>query len=224
MSYIINKIILPVIILITGALGMSATDFKLDNSGKKTFNINSKVGAIELKFVSSAPLEEIIGYVDVESIKSTINLDPGNIEQTNGKISFPVKSLETGIKMRNQHLYSDTWLNADKYPQIEFELKELKDIKIRGVDVPAGRSTVNATATGTFTLHGKTKTITVPLTITYIKESDATKKRASGDFVSFEGNFQIALADFDVKGKEGVVGSKVGEKISISLKLFYNSK
>lgn len=223
MNRIIKKTIIPVLLL-AGVLSLSATDFKLDNSGNKTFNINSKVGAIELKFVSSAPLEEIIGYVDVESIKSTINLDPGNIEKTNGKISFPVKSLETGIKVRNQHLYSDTWLNADKNPQITFDLRELNNVKVRGVDPPAGRSTVNATAVGTFTMNGKTKNITVPLTITYIKESEATKKRASGDFVSFDGNFQIALADFDVKGKDGVVGSKVGETISISLRLFYNSK
>ena len=71
-------------------------------------------------------------------------------------------------------------------------------------------------------MHGKTKSITVPIKLIYIKESESSKKRASGDFLSVEGKFQIALKDFEVGGKMSTVGSKVGEKIDINFRLFYN--
>lgn len=222
-----NRIIFAAVLVtvfVTSILSTKATDFKLDVKGNKTFSVNQQVGPLELKFVSSAPLEEIIGYVEQKAIKSDVTMDPGNIEKTSGKVSFKIVSLETGISKRDEHLQSPTWLDAGKYPEITFELKELKNVKVTGTDPPAGRSSASATAVGTFTMHGKSKQITVPLKLIYLKESSSTKKRATGDLLSVEGNFSIALKDFDVKGMGDLIGSKVGETIEISLKLFYNSK
>ncbi len=53
-----------------------------------------------------------------------------------------------------------------------------------------------------------------------MKESEATKKRAAGDLVMINANFSVALKDYNVKGKGGIVGSKVGETIQLEAALF----
>ena len=83
--------------------------------------------------------------------------------------------------------------------------------------------TVIARAIGTFTLHGVTKPFQAPIILTYVKASQDTKKRASGDLVALKVNFEIFLKDFDIKGKEGVIGKSVGEKITCEVDLFANS-
>jgi hypothetical protein len=72
-------------------------------------------------------------------------------------------------------------------------------------------------------MNGKSKQIDVPVNISYIKATEHTAKRAPGDLLMVEGEFDIALKDFDVKGAHGLVGTKVGETIKITFKLFYNS-
>lgn len=201
-----------------------ATDFGLGVSGNKTFKLNTKIASPELKFESSAPLEDITGVVkDASKITSTVSLNAANIESATGKISFKIAGLKTGIDTRDEHLQGADWLDADKYPDITFELKELKNVKIKSTDTQKGKSTAEANAVGIYSMHGKTKSITVPVKLSYLKSSAETAKRAPGDLFFVEGEFQIALKDFDVKGSKGIVGSKVGEKISISFKLYYNS-
>jgi polyisoprenoid-binding protein YceI len=78
--------------------------------------LNDKVGANEMKFVSNAPLEDITGNVESKLIESEFKFDPANIESANGKISFRVDGMETGISRRDKHLQSSDWLDANKHP------------------------------------------------------------------------------------------------------------
>jgi len=71
-------------------------------------------------------------------------------------------------------------------------------------------------------MHGETKQIKAPITLKFVRESDATKKRAAGDFALVQTSFKVALKDFNVKGTAGIVGSKVGEAIDIDAN-FYGS-
>lgn len=204
------------------SVSLSATNIGAGVSGRKNMSLNKSVGNSLLRFISTAALEEIKGMVPTDKIQSYLSIDPANLESTSGKITFQVNDMETGISSRNEHLRSDDWLNSAKYPEISFELKDIKNIKVIGSDGAKGNA--EGIAEGIFTMHGKSKQISVNVKLIYIKESDVTKKRASGDFFMVDGEFKISLKDFDVKGKKGVVGSKVSENIDISVKLFYNSK
>jgi hypothetical protein len=100
--------------------------------------------------------------------------------------------------------------------------KTRSNVKIVSSDASQGRAVISADAIGTYSMHGKTKNLIIPIKLTYVKESEATKKRATGNFIFIEGKFDIALKDFDVKGAKGIVGSKVGETIKTNFQLFYN--
>lgn len=221
--YKLLKLIVLGVLFITTLNTAFSTDFGLNLSGDRKFNLNHNVGPNELRFNSSAPLEDIVGYVDKDAMSSSVTLDPANIEKATGTVVFKVNGMETGIKTRDEHLHGPNWLDAAQFPEIKFELKNIKDVKIVQKDPPLGRATVEATAVGVFTMRGISKNITSNVKITFVKESDFTKKRANGDFLFVEGTFSIKLADFNVQGTKGVIGSKVGKEISILYKLFYNA-
>ena len=190
----------------------------------KNYTINSKVESPSIIFLSTAPLEDIKGNVQPDKISGSFTFDPNNVAASSGKVTLLVKAMETGIQLRDEHLHSDVWLDAEKYPNITFDLKKINNPKISAKDDKKGRTNYSASAEGIIKIHGKSKNIKVPINLIYIKESEETRKRASGDFISVDGKFDVALADFGVKGKEGIVGSKVGKVINIEFKLFFNSK
>ncbi len=193
-----------------------ATGFNIGASGTKKVTFSNRVGANQITFESSAPLEDIQGTAN--DISGSIMLDPSNIEATTGMITVKVKSMETGIKKRDSHLMGGDWLNEEQYPTITFAIKSLKNVK--SISNDNGKSAVQAIAVGDFTMHGVTRQLEVPVTLTYIRESEKTKERAPGDLVMVQGDFSIALKDFKVEGSKGTVGSKVGETIKLKANFF----
>lgn len=196
----------------------AGTGFSGATGGAKKYSLNNNVGKNSIAFLSDAPMEKINGTAD--GVSGSFTLDPANLEATKGTIEVKVKSMTTVNSKRDDHMYSDVWLGADKYPTITYEIQSLKDIKVTTQD---GRSTAMATAVGTFTMHGVTKPLTATVTLTYLPESAETKKRATGNLVMVNTQFNVALKDYKVEGKSGVVGSAVGETIQVSASLYANS-
>jgi polyisoprenoid-binding protein YceI len=210
---------------------LSAAVFGQSDSGKITGSLDSQAAPTDgmipfyiadpnqgntATFKSKAPLEDIVGTSN--EIEGTLYFNPQNPQAGgSGHIRVPIASLETGIPLRNEHLQSEDWLNAGKFPYIEFEITEVKDIK--EVQSDAGSGSYDVTVVGDFSVHGKSKTLEVPARITYLKESEQTRQRLPGDLLAARTEFTIVLADFDIKGPSSkrLIGSKVGKKISIEV-------
>lgn len=217
-SFIPKKVAILALALIfgTSTIAVAGTGLKSGMHGKKRIVLNNKVGENLSKFISTAPLEEIRGTAN--DMSGTFILDVDNLETSRGNILVEVKSMQTGVASRDNHMRGKDWLDAETYPTITFELTGLQNIQIIKDDNSLAE--IRATATGTFTMHGESKEITAPVNIKYVKESAATKQRADGDLVMVSGTFQVALKDFKVKGAGGIVGKKVGEVIQVELSLF----
>jgi polyisoprenoid-binding protein YceI len=201
-----------------------STGYNLNETGVKNFIVNDKVNPPQILFISTAPLMNINGSVNDDAITGTLILDPSNIEKATGNISVAVSGMETGIKTRNKHLYSPNWLDGASYPNIVFTLQKITDVKTVSTETAMNRSTISANAIGTISIHGKSKDIIVPISLTYIKESDETRKRAPGDFIHVTGKFDVSLKDYGITGIQDLIGTKVGETINIDLSLFLSSK
>ena len=206
------------IAMIAAAPALAGTGFKGAKNAKKVFAISNDVGNNDVEFISEAPMEKIHGHSS--GVSGEFVLNPTDLESTSGKMIVKVRSMKTAITKRDNHMYSETWLDADKYPEIMFMVKGLKNVKTMVKD---GRKVATATAYGDFTCHGVTKPTEAQVTITYIEESSATQKRAAGDLAMIEAKFDVALADFNVKGYGDIIGSKVGKVINIDAHLFANS-
>ncbi len=153
-------------------------------------------------FLSDAPMEKIEGLAKGEG---DLVLDLDNLTQIKGTVTVSVASMETGNTTRDEHLRSETWLNAAAHPSITYAIEsaEVLSEKRKG---PIGIFELKVK--GTFTLHGVSK----PL------EATATLKVKDNKYKVMS-SFQIALADYEVTGASGIVGSKVGKTIDIKVQM-----
>jgi len=111
--------------------------------------------------------------------------------------------------MMRQHLHSNKWLDVEKFPEIAFEVKELKNAKADG-------DKTSAEAIGTFTLHGVSKEMTVPVALTYLKDKLSQRVPGKqGDLLVVRTSFSIQRSDFNVNAHQNE--DKVSDTIQLTL-------
>ena len=183
-------------------------------SGEKIVTMNDKVNKNQFIWVSEAPLENTRG--SSEGVAGTLTMNPQNLSTMRGTITTQVSTMKSGNDTRDHHLMSAEWLDASHFPRISFTISSVSNISVSG-------NTATGTATGNFTMHGESKTMSIPFKMTYLPESAKTRERAPGDLVMISADFNIALKDYKIAGQEGTIGSKVGETIKITAQLFANA-
>lgn len=154
----------------------------------------------QLKFLSEAPLEKIFGTAD--GVVGKLTTDPTDLTRTTGRFSLPVASMKTGNDKRDDHLRSDVWLDAAKFPEIVFEVTSARVVSD---DKASPVRTAKIEAVGQLTVHGVAVPLTAPVEIKW-----------KDDKVKATTEFKVRLADHQIAGTKGIVGSKVGESIQVS--------
>jgi len=197
-----------IIVLISVAFTL-AQGFKVKASGEQTFNFEDKYGRNQLTFFSSTPLEDITGVSN--AVKGKVTFNVADIKTLKGSISIPVASLKTGIDLRDEHLKSDNWMDAESYPEITFLIKSVSEVKTEA------DNKLQIKVTGDFTTHGVTKEIVVPISLTYLDASEQTKQRSPGDLLGVQATFNIVLSDYDIDNM--IVGQKVADDIEINVNI-----
>ena len=202
-----NTIIKTFILLLVAVSMSFAQGFKVKATGEQTFNFEDKRN--QVKFFSTTPLEDITGISN--DVKGKVTLNVADIKSMKGSITISVASIKTAIDLRDEHLRSENWMDAENYPEISFVIKSIGDVKI------AADNKLEAKVTGDFTAHGITKEVVADVSITYLDASEKTKQYAPGDLLGVQAKFNIALSDFEVENM--VVGQKVSENIEITATL-----
>jgi len=175
----------------------------------QTFDFKDPKGINNAGFKLDAPLEAING--SASGISGTVTFDPGNPGATKGKIIVATASLMLPNPMQKQHMLSDKWLDAAKYPEITFESKEFKNVQTAG-------DTTTADVTGTFTLKGVSKELTVPVKLTYLKDKLGERvPNQKGDLLVIRSHFTIKRSDFNIN--PGQFEDKVSDTIEINLSI-----
>ena len=184
-----------------------AQGFKVKATGEQTFSFADKMGRNQAMFFSSTPLEDVTGLSN--DVKGTITFDVGDVSTLKGSISISTASLKTGIDLRDGHLQSENWLDAESYPEITFVIKNVSNVK------SLEDNKLEVKVVGDFTTHGVTKEVIADITMTFLDESEQTKKKAPGDLLGVEAKFSIVLSDYEVDNM--VLGSKVSDSIEITV-------
>ena len=102
----------------------------------------------------------------------------GQIEKSRVSITIDSSSLETDTPDLTKHLKTADFFDVAKYPEARFESTEIK---------PGGEKGASHTVTGNLTLHGLTKSVTFPATIT-----------VSPGVITVESSFAINRKDFAI--------------------------
>lgn len=174
-----------------------------------SFDFKDPKGVNNVQFSLDAPLESITGTGT--GISGTVTFDPANPGATTGKIVLAVSSLTVGNAMMKDHLQGAGWLDAATHPEISFEAKQLANVKTTG-DV------TTADVTGALTLHGVTKELTVPVSLTYLPGkfgARINKPELGGDLLVLRAEFTVNRSDFGIK--PGQMTDKVAEQIHLKL-------
>jgi len=174
-----------------------------------TFDFKDPKGVNNAVFKLDAPLEAINGSAN--GISGSVAFDPANPAATKGKIVVASSSLTVQNSMQKEHMHGPQWLDVQKYPEITFEAKELKNVKT-AADV------TSADVTGTFTLKGIAKEMTVPIKLTYLKDKLGQRvPKQKGDLLVIRASFTIKRSDFNIM--PGQVEDKVSDAIELSLSI-----
>ncbi len=175
----------------------------------QSFDYKDPKGVNNAVFKLDAPLESING--SASGISGTVSFDPENPAATTGKIVVASESLTVPNPMQKEHLHGANWLDVTKYPEITFEAKLLANVK-------TADNVTTADATGTFTLHGVSKEITVPIKLTYLKGKLSSRvPKLEGDLLVVRANFVINREDYNIQ--KGQYQDKVSTTIDLSLSI-----
>ena len=175
----------------------------------QTFDFKDPKGINNAGFKLDAPLEAING--SASGISGTVTFDPGNPDATKGKIIVATASLMLPNPMQKQHMLSDKWLDATKFPEITFESKEFKNVQTAG-------DTTTADVTGAFMLKGVSKDLTVPVKLTWLKDKLGERvPNQKGDLLVIRANFTIKRSDFNIIA--GQFEDKVSDTIELTLSI-----
>jgi len=175
----------------------------------ETFDFKDPKNGNKIEFKLDAPMEKIAGAAN--DISGTVTFDPQNPGATRGKIAVATASLTVPNALQTSTMRGSQWLDAAQFPQITFEARELKNVKTNG-------DNTTAAVTGTFTLHGISKELTIPVEMKYLK--DKLGERLGGNqkgdlLVITSTNFTIQRADFNIMPGKNL--DKVADTIHLTL-------
>lgn len=185
----------------------------------QTFTADSKDGRNQASFISDAPFEKIVGLAS--GLDATVMINPNDVTQKPmGKVKVAIANIKSGIDLRDEHLRSEMWLNAGKFPYAEFQLTGIKNPSSKSLN---DGQKVKVTLVGKFSVHGVTKDVEVPAELRYFKESEKTKAKAPGNLLVANADFKIKLADYGIMIPEMVVG-KVNDEVAITVNFVASDK
>lgn len=175
-----------------------------------SFDFKDPKGVNNATFKLDAPLEAISGSAN--GITGTVTFDPANPAVTRGKIVIATASLHVPNPTMKEHLHGSQWLNSAVNKEITFEAKTLANVKTAG-------DNTTADVTGTLTLNGVTKDLTVPVKFTYLKDklSARTGSKTKGDLLVLRSSFAIKRADYAINPK--APEDKVSDTIDLTLSI-----
>jgi len=175
----------------------------------KTYYFGTSAQRTNITFESTTDFEVILGTANQADgmIRADLEKGTGSVE-----ISVPVASLRTGIELRDEHMRSAGWLDAEKYPQISFTSDNVK----QGDDGLWK-------AVGTFSLHGVSKPLAADVEVREIPAELASKAGLeAGDWLRISTAFEVKLSDFGVKIPD-MAAAKVNDTWKIKVLAFTNS-
>ena len=152
--------------------------------------------------VISFKVRHIFGTVNgrFRQFSGTLELDREHPEQSRVNATIQMRSIDTGIGKRDEHLLSSDFFDAAKFPVMTF-----KSSKVERTDNEKGD------VTGEFTMHGVTHTL--PLHVTLLPSENATTRWR----ISTE---PLKRNDYGLRWSPSVeTTSMIGQEISVTMEI-----
>jgi len=139
-----------------------------------------------------------------DNVDATMTIDGTTVKDVT--VTADLRDLTSDNSFRDGRIKS-SGLESDKFPQAKFVLSEPITLSA----VPTAGETVTTEATGEFTLHGVTKTVTISL-----------EGRWDGKQVQVVGHLPIAFSDYNITAPTAPAVASVDDHGEMELQLFFD--
>lgn len=187
---------MSLVIAIAALLPLSAT------AEEYSFNVDSKF--VNITFESQMDVEDILGAS--HEVSGSLNFDG---RKGNFSLAVPISSMKTGIDLRDEHMRSPMWLDAEAHPEIKFEGNKIRSLGDGKYQV-----------TGNLTMHGVSQSLSVVVATRQIPAERASKlMMGDTNWLRVRTSFKVSLSDFGVKIPD-MAAAKVSDEWTIKVSLF----
>ncbi|PYI76003.1 MAG: polyisoprenoid-binding protein [Verrucomicrobia bacterium] len=186
--WIMRNLIAAVVVAGLTSVASANETYKFDSSGSAIgFTVHQFLGTTHGKFTSFS------GKIDV---------DREHPENSSVTAQIDVRSIDTHIKKRDDHLRSPEFFNVGKFPQITFRSRSVKRTGPQSGDI-----------LGDLTMHGVTRPITLHVKlVTSINETNRTRWAVTTEPISRR-DFNLMFAS----GAEAVSG--ISQTVAINIEI-----
>jgi polyisoprenoid-binding protein YceI len=165
------------------------------NKKSETYTIDN-AHSIALFRVKHLGVSNFYGHFN--DMSGAFTLDPEDPGNNSVSIEVKAASVATHDNKRDQHLTSTDFFSAKEFPIISFKSTEVEEAGDKKFKV-----------TGDFTMHGKTKSITVEV------EQVGAANVMGGHRAGFETTFTISRKDFGMNTMPEGIGDEVRITVSV---------
>jgi polyisoprenoid-binding protein YceI len=140
-------------------------------------------------------------------LEGVIVLDEVDISRSSITVTIKARSIDTGNKRRDAHLQSAEFLDADKFPDIEF----------KSTRIQRGKDRDSLDLDGTLTVKGKI----VPVSLA-VNEMDRSRSPAGEEFIYYSASTHLDRFAFGINYGRGLIGRRV--KVTINVQATTNRR
>ena len=133
----------------------------------------------------------------------TLNEDEKDITKSSVVVVIKATSIDTGIDRRDNHLRSADFFDVEKFPEIKFESNRIEKRRKQFI------------AYGPLTMHGVSKEIALPFSITGTSK-DATGKKMN---IGYSARLTLNRRDYGINWQNPNAPNFVGDNIDIEIDL-----
>ncbi|MBI4752728.1 MAG: YceI family protein [Acidobacteria bacterium] len=136
------------------------------------------------------------------SLKGAIVHDEGDVTKSSVEVAIKAESVDTGIDGRDKHLRTADFFDVEKFPEITFKSSKVT------------KKGKNLFCTGTFTMHGVSKEITIPFRLV-----GKVKDPSGNQRIGFAGDLTLNRQDYGITWGKTLEngGLTVGNLVKITL-------
>src|SRR6185369_5723376 len=180
---------------------MAVTAIAQDGATTRPYPIDNNHSTVGFSVPILGGLSQVKGKFTDFAI--TLNNDDKDIMKSSVSVVIKATSVDTGIEGRDRHLRNADFFDVEKYPEITFKSERIEK---------KGKQFI---AHGPLTMHGVTKEIALPFTVTGTFKNLSTNKMSVG----YSARTVLNRRDFGINYSRQDIPTFVGDNITIEIEL-----
>jgi len=189
----LKRIVLPILLIAVTVVAQVATS--------RPYPIDNNHSTVGFSVPILGGLSQVKGKFTDFAI--TLNNDEKDITKSSVSVVIKATSVDTGIEGRDRHLRNADFFDVEKYPEITFKSERIEK---------KGKQFI---AHGPLTMHGVTKQIALPFTITGTFKNPSNNKTSVG----YSARTVLNRRDFGINYSRQDNPTFVGDNITIEIEL-----